>query len=127
MSLELLNRRDDDVAWLALARSSNVPEEVARVLWARAKAEAGNDPIRAERAFKKLLEDSQAIEALARQLEAHGDGGLLDPGKWTRVLDLSGTAPQTSRDESGESAAARLAKALENALTASEQTTESSS
>src|SRR5512146_2543630 len=104
MSLELLNRRDDDVAWLALARSSNVSEEVARVLWARAKAEAGNDPIRAERAYKKLLEDSAAIDALARELEAHGDGGLLDPGKWTRVLDLGGSAPQSSHDDAGESA-----------------------
>ncbi|HTL34387.1 MAG TPA: DUF4157 domain-containing protein, partial [Kofleriaceae bacterium] len=101
MSLELLNRRDDDVAWLALARSLNVSDEVARVLWARAKAESGQDPIKAERRFRRFLEDAQAIDVLAREIEANGDAGLLDPGKWTRVLqieDLRGTSQATAAE-----------------------------
>ncbi|HEY5951001.1 MAG TPA: DUF4157 domain-containing protein, partial [Kofleriaceae bacterium] len=84
MSLELLNRRDDDVAWRALARGYGVSEEVARVLWARAKDEARNDLAKADRTFRILLEEAKVVEGLASELESTDNA--FDPGKWTRVL-----------------------------------------
>ncbi|HUS29108.1 MAG TPA: DUF4157 domain-containing protein, partial [Kofleriaceae bacterium] len=118
--------------WRALARSTGISEELARALWARAEAESGKDPIRTERTFRRLVDEAQELGQLARGLD--GDAGLLDPGKWTRVLDLqNGDAkrgdiqqshdvpgPKSEIDASALDPATRLRQAFEKMVTKGE-------
>jgi hypothetical protein len=115
-----LNRHDHDATWRALARNSGVSEDVARLLWARAEADAANDPVKMERTFRRMLDEAKAIEALATELDGV-DHALSTPGKWTRVLaeDPRPANPQQQRSaELGSSA--RLRETLTAALASGE-------
>jgi hypothetical protein len=118
-----LNRNDHDKAWFALARRSGVSEDVARLLWTRAEAEAAYDPIKVERLFRRMLADLKALDALGGELGAHGSSAAV-PGKWTRVL-LEQQRPTSGAIEQAEAPATSPSAQLRQALEAVIKTGES--
>lgn len=114
--------RHDDAGWRALARSRGISEHIARLLWTRAETDANHDLVKAERAFRRMLEEARALDTLVLEMVAN-ERLASDPGKSTRVLAEEqqlpgGTAEQSS--QSAESPATRLRQALEAAIQSSE-------
>lgn len=109
----------DDAGWRALARNSGVSEQIARLLWKRAEADANHDQVKAERAFRRLLEDAKALDLLALELVANHRAGA-EPGRSTRVLAEeqrhSGTTAEPPAQDASMSPATRLRQALEAAI-----------
>jgi hypothetical protein len=122
MSLELLNRRDNEELWRALARSSGVSEDLARAMWARAERETGSDRLRTEEVFRRMLAEAKELGTLGEP------DSLLDPGKWTRVLDVQRAraegapvvGPKSDFDASALDPATRLRQAFEKLVTKSQ-------
>lgn len=116
-----LNRHDEG-GWRAIARSFGVSEDVAARLWQRAEAEAGDDLLKAEQLFRRMVEETTALDAIAEQIE-NTAAGAAEPGKSTRVLDAGETAspvaePAQEPAESGTTS--RLRKALLDAVSSVE-------
>ncbi|HEU4729936.1 MAG TPA: hypothetical protein VFT22_18695 [Kofleriaceae bacterium] len=90
------------IDWRRLAAERNVSHVVARGLWEHARATAPDDPVLAERAFLRMLEDAEAAnathepgrETLVDAAPGARDASSLGPGKWTRVL-LEEPKPRT--------------------------------
>jgi Domain of unknown function (DUF4157) len=111
--------RHDDAGWRALARSRGISEHIARLLWTRAEAGADNDLVKAELAFRRMLEEAMALDTLALELGAN-ERLESAPGRSTRVLveeqRLPGGTPEPSSHEPAISPATRLRHALEAAI-----------
>jgi hypothetical protein len=119
-----LNRHDDG-EWRALARSRGISDHVARRLWTRAEAEAAHDLAKIERAFRRMLDDAKAFDALALERVAR-ERGDADPGRSTRVLDAEprpAHAPtiEPTIEPTAASPASQLRDVLEAALHSGER------
>lgn len=113
--------RHDDAGWRALARSRGVSEHIARLFWLRAEADAGRDLVKAEQAYRRMLDEAMSIDAIVLDLVARDGAPAADPGKSTRVLseDLRSL---TEASAFGDIApATKLRVALESALQRGEQ------
>ncbi|MBA3459617.1 MAG: DUF4157 domain-containing protein, partial [Deltaproteobacteria bacterium] len=104
--------------WRAIARSCGVSDDVAFELWQRAQAEAGPNFSRAEALYRRMVEESVALEAITEQLES--SSGVSEPGKSTRVIeDDLGRGPVAHDPILGPAEldpTARLKNALVNAV-----------
>ncbi len=115
--------RHDDAGWRAIARSCGVPEDIAAKLWLRVEEDAKYDPLKAELAFRRLLEETIAVNALSSALEI-SENHPATPGKATRVIDVAdssadATAPMTGDADS--SPVERLKHALIDAVSQGER------
>ena len=115
--------RHDDAGWRAIARSCGVPEDIAAKLWLRVEEDAKYDPMKAERAFRRLLEQTIAINALTSALEV-SENNPATPGKATRVIDISASsadAATTTANDADTSPVERLKLALIDAISQGER------
>jgi len=118
--------RFDEAGWRAIARSCGVSDDVAFELWQRAQAEAGPDFSKAEALFRRMVEETATLDAIADQLDGANDPG--EPGKSTRVIDedlgpstiastiQSTVASEPSVDETQSPTTRLLKKALLDAV-----------
>ncbi|MEO7091749.1 MAG: hypothetical protein ABI175_00775, partial [Polyangiales bacterium] len=102
------------VDWRRLAADRNVAPAVAQGLWERANAAANEDPVKAEQAFKRMLEEAAAHDATPAvgketlvDAKAPADPASLGPGKLTRVLEeQKAPAAAGKKDKDAASSAA---------------------